>query len=163
MDHFNESISPASFPEIRKNAEIKSAFKKKSRIDSILPVISKIFVELILKLLITFFEPSFCKYRHNAQNCLFVTIEKLKKCLDTNGVCGALLKGFLKECDCLPHSLLIENFHAYGFDKTSTDYITGYLSYRPQKIKINRNFSRKNSGVLQKVNTVARILSLMRF
>ena len=38
-------------------------------------------------------------------------IEKCKKCLDRNDVCGALLTDFPKEFDCLPHSLLIAKIH----------------------------------------------------
>ena len=43
--------------------------------------------------------------------------------------------------DCLPHSLLIAKLHAYGFDKTSTEYLKDYLSHRKLKIKINKTFS----------------------
>ena len=43
--------------------------------------------------------------------------------------------------DCLPHSLLIAKVHAYGFDKTSTEYLKDYLSHRKLKIKINKTFS----------------------
>ena len=46
-----------------------------------------------------------------------------------------------KAFDCLPHSLLIAKLHAYGFDKTSTEYLKDYLSHRKQKIKINKTFS----------------------
>ena len=41
----------------------------------------------------------------------------------------------------MPHSLLIAKVHAYGFDKTSTEYFKDYLSHRHQKIKINKTFS----------------------
>ena len=67
--------------------------------------------------------------------------EKWKKCLDSNGACGALLTDLSKAFDCLPHSLLIAKLHAYGFDKTSTEYLKDYLSHRKQKIKINKTFS----------------------
>ena len=46
-----------------------------------------------------------------------------------------------KVFDCLPHSLLIAKLHAYGFDKTSTEYLKDYLSHRKLKIKINKMFS----------------------
>ena len=64
-----------------------------------------------------FFEPVFpnnqCKLwkGYRKQHCLLVMIEKCKKCLDRNGVCGALLTDFPKEFDCLPHSLLILKLH----------------------------------------------------
>ena len=48
IHNFNEGISTARFPDILKSAEVKSVFKKKSRIDkenyrpvSILPVVSR--------------------------------------------------------------------------------------------------------------------------
>ena len=41
----------------------------------------------------------------------------------------------------MPHSLLIAKLHAYGFDKTSTEYLKDYLSHRKLKIKINKTFS----------------------
>ena len=47
----------------------------------------------------------------------------------------------LKLFDCLPHSLLIAKLHAYGFDKTSTEYLKDYLSHRKQKINTNKTFS----------------------
>ena len=43
--------------------------------------------------------------------------------------------------DCLPHSLLIVKVHAYGFNKTSTEYLKDYLSHRKLKIKIYKTFS----------------------
>ena len=152
MHNINEGISTARFPDILKNAEVKPVFKKKSRIDkenyrpvSILPVISKIFERLIFNQLL--FEPVFSKYQcrfrkgHSAQHCLLTMIEKWKKCLDKNGACRALLPDLSKAFDCLPHSLLIAKLHAYGFDKTSTEYLKDYLSHRKQKVKINRTFS----------------------
>ena len=39
------------------------------------------------------------------------------------------------------HSLLIAKLPAYGFDKTSTEYLKDYLSHRKLKIKINKMFS----------------------
>ena len=38
--------------------------------------------------------------------------------------------------ECLPHSLLIAKVHAYGFDKTSTEYLKDYFSHR--KLKKNK-------------------------
>ena len=90
-----------------------------------------------------FFEPVFSKYQcefrkgHSAQHCLLTMTEKWKKCLDNNdnGACGALLTDMSKAFDCFPHSLLIAKLHAYGFDKTSTEYLKDYLSHRKQKMK----------------------------
>ena len=43
--------------------------------------------------------------------------------------------------ECLPHSLLIAKIHAYGFNKTSTEYFKDYLSHHKLKIKTNKTFS----------------------
>ena len=46
---------------------------------------------------------------------------------------------------CLPRSLLIAKFHAYGSDKSFTEYLKDHLSHRKLKININKTFSnRKN-------------------
>ena len=39
------------------------------------------------------------------------------------------------------HILLIAKLHAYGFDKTSAEYLKDYSSHRKLKIKINKTFS----------------------
>ena len=76
-----------------------------------------------------FFESVFSNYQcgfrkyHIAQHCLLTMTEKRKKCLDSNGACGAFLADFSKAFDCLPQSLLIAKFHAYGSDKTSPEYL----------------------------------------
>ena len=43
--------------------------------------------------------------------------------------------------DSLLHSVLIAKLPAYGFDKTSTEYLKDYSSHRKLKIKINKMFS----------------------
>ena len=43
--------------------------------------------------------------------------------------------------DCLPRSLLIVKVHACGFNKTSAEYLKGYLSHHKLKIKIYKTFS----------------------
>ena len=41
----------------------------------------------------------------------------------------------------MPHSLLTAKLHAYGFDKTFTEYLKSYLSHWKLKININKTFS----------------------
>ena len=133
---------------------VKPVFKKKSGIDkenyrpiSILPVIYKVFERLTFNQLIMIFEPDFSKYQcgfrkgNSEQQCLLTMTEKWRKCVDSNGACGALLTDLSKAFDCLPHSLLIAKLHVYRFDKTSKEYFRDYLSHRKQKIKINKTFS----------------------
>ena len=67
-------------------------------------------------------------------------LSKIKSC--STNVILLWVEPFLeKNFFCLPHSLLIAKIHAYGFDKTSTEYLKHYLSNRKLKIKINKTFS----------------------
>ena len=90
-----------------------------------------------------FYESVFSEYQcgfrkgHSAQ----LWLKSGKKCVDSSGACGALLTDLSKAFDCLPHSPLRAKLHAYGFDKTSTEYLKDYLSHRKLKIKINKTFS----------------------
>ena len=87
-----------------------------------------------------FFEPVFskcqCGFRkgHSAHNCLLM-IEKYRKCQDRNGACGALLTDLSIACECLPHFLSITKLHAYGFHKSSTEYLKDYFSHRNKRQK----------------------------
>ena len=56
--------------------------------------------------------------------------------------------------DCLPYSILIAKLHAYGFDKTSTEYLKDYFSHQRQKIQINKMFSNW-TNILHGVSQVA--------
>ena len=60
--------------------------------------------------------------------------------LDRNSVYGASPTDLSKAFDCFPYSLLLTTLHAYGFDKTSTEYLKDSLSHLKQKIKINKTF-----------------------
>ena len=78
-----------------------------------------------------FFEPILSKYQcgfrkdHNTQHCLFVIIEKWKKCLDNKGVCATLLTD------------LLTKLNAYCLHISSVVYIKSYLSQQKQKVKMN--------------------------
>ena len=69
--------------------------------------------------------------------------EKWKKCQYNNEARGALLTDLLKAFDCLSYSLLIAKILAYGFDKTSTEYLKDYFSHQKQNIKLNKTFSNR--------------------
>ena len=60
--------------------------------------------------------------------------------ISTQFLCEAFLV-VVAVFDCLPHSPLIAKVHAHGFAKTSTEYLTDYLSHRKLKIKIYKTFS----------------------
>ena len=153
-NYINHSITKSHFPQELKIADIKPIFKKESKTEksnyrpiSILPNISKIFERCIYYQLSNHFDsilsPLQCGFRkgYNAQYCLMVMIEKLKKVLDKGGEYGALLTDLSKAFDCLPHDLLIAKLNMYGMEKSSLRLINSYLSNRKQRVKVNIEYS----------------------
>ena len=79
---------------------------------SILSILSKLFEQLISKLLSEFFESILSRFQcgfrkcYVAQQCLLMMLETLKEA-DNNKAFGALLTDLPKTFDCLSHDLLI--------------------------------------------------------
>ena len=68
--------------------------------------------------------------------------EKWRKCLDKEGISGAILTNLSKAFDCILHDLLVAKLAAYGFDYQSLRIMESFLSNRQQRAKINNAFSR---------------------
>ena len=68
--------------------------------------------------------------------------EKWRKCLDKEGISGAILTDLSKAFDCILHDLLIVKLAADGFDYQSLRIMESFLSNRQQRTKINNAFSR---------------------
>ena len=78
----------------------------------------------------------------STQHCVLVKTEKWRKCLDKEGISGAILIDLSKAFDCMLHDLLIAKLHAFGFDCQSLRIMDSFLSNRQQRTKINNVFSR---------------------
>ena len=151
---YNDSNRDSKFPNSLKSAEVTPVHKKEERINkdnyrpvSILPSISKIFERNIFDQVDSYIDkhlsPFLCGFRkgYSTQYCLNVMIDKWKKAIDSGKFAGALLTDLSKAFDCLNHELLIAKLEAYGFDKSSLNYIYSYLSNRIQRTKVNSSFS----------------------
>ena len=127
--------------------KLEAIYKENYRPVSLLPVVSKIFERLMLKQMKPYIEAFLsqwlCGYRkgYNAQYALTAMVERLKKCLDGNGVYGAVLMDLSKAFDTINHELLIAKLKAYGFDNNALQIILSYLTDRWQRTKINTSFS----------------------
>ena len=142
----NGSISDIFFLRILKLTNITPAYNKDSKYDkpsyrpvSVLPILSKLFENLIYHQVPQNFGNIFSQYQvgfrkgFNAKNYLLVRIKKFRKCLVQGAENAALLTDLSKAFGCLPH-LIIAKFHAYGFDRHSLKLIHSYLS---ERLKIN--------------------------
>ena len=110
--------------------------KSNYRLDSILPVISKVYERLIFNQLNDYFESKLFKFQcgfpkgYSAQYCMLLLLEKWKKCIDNKGSAGALMTNMSKAFDSLSHNLLIAKLSAYGMDMLSLKLIHSYLNHR---------------------------------
>ena len=118
--NFNNSIFGATFSSELKNADVIPVFKKKYRKNvenyrpvSILLNLSKInercLYDQIYKYFIHILPKCQCGFRKglSTQHCLLVVTEKWRKCLDKEGISGAILADLSKVFDCILHDLLI--------------------------------------------------------
>ena len=49
------------------------------------------------------------------------------------GCVGAVIMGFSKAFDCLPHYLILAKLSAYGLSANACDFLNSYLSNRKQR------------------------------
>ena len=151
---YNVSNKYSNFPNALKLADVTPVHKKNERSKkdnyrpvSILPPVSKIFerniYEQISSYIDKYLSPFMFGFRkgYSTQQCLSVMISKWKRAVDSGKLAGALLTDLSKAFDCLNHELLIAKLEAYGFDKSSLEYIYSYLSNRKQRTKVNNSFS----------------------
>ena len=153
---YNNAKNLEEFPQCLKTADItplpkagEKDSKKNYRPVSLTPILSKVFekdmYEQISQYAERFLSKSVFGYRtkHNSELCLVVMTEMWKKALDEYKVAGAVLTDLSKAFDCIPHDLLIAKLHAYGFDKTSLNFVLNYLTERVQRTKVNGVYSKR--------------------
>ena len=140
---FNNAIATGKFPKSLKMAdvipiykELERTLKNNYRPVSLLPIVSKIFEDIMNEQILAYMEKFLSAFifayrkRHGHQYCLVVMIEMWKKALDEDKVGGAILTDLSKAFDCISHELLIAKLHAYGFDKSALIFIFDYLKDR---------------------------------
>ena len=150
----NKCISTQIFAEELKLADIIPVFKKGDSTSkenyppiSLLPLISKIFEQILFEQMTQFaenvFSPKLCGFRkgYSTQYALAHLLRYWQHTLDNSKIVGTVLMDLSKAYDCLPHSFLIAKLAAYGFDLNSLELISSYLSNRYQRVKINSKFS----------------------
>ena len=59
----------------------------------------------------------------------------------TKSLFGVLLTDLSKAFDRVNHELLIAKLHAYGLENSSLRLIHSYLNNRPQRVRIDNEFS----------------------
>ena len=148
---FNDSVLTQSYHQKLKLANIALVHKKDELTDkgnySLLPALSKIYEKIYHEQISSFMENIFSKYLcgfrigYSNQYCLLVMLENIRKSLDNNKACAALLIDISKAFDCIRHNLLIAKLHVYGFDDNALNLIHSYLSCRKQRTVVNTSFS----------------------
>ena len=151
---FNNEIKTSFFDDGLKYANITPIYKSDDATDkknyrpiSVLPVVSKIFENIMFNQISfytdKFWSPFLCGYRkgYNAQHALLSLLDKWHVSLGNKRFGSVILMDLSKAFDTLNHDLLIAKLHAYGFGKNALKLIKSYLSTRRQRTKINSSFS----------------------
>ena len=63
-------------------------------------------------------------------------IEKMKICLDSKGIAGALLTGLSKSFDCMTYDLLIAKLNIYDFSYSALKLIFNNLQIENNELEL---------------------------
>ena len=78
---------------------------------------------------------------HGTQHSLIAMLERWKHALDKGEYVSSLFMDLSKAFDTINHDLLLAKLEAYGFSKTSIEFMHSYLKNRKQRVLINNSFS----------------------
>ena len=137
--------STPSWAHLKKKPD--NLLKENYRPVSILTAMSKIHEDLMNDQLYAYFEDIFeellnaFRKKYCCQSLLTKLIKDWKISLDSNQIVGAVFMDLSKAFDCLPHSLIIAKLHAYGLSLDACKFLSGYLSGRHQRVKIQNDRS----------------------
>ena len=147
----NDCLKNNFFPDIPKNAEITSYFKKGDKSEkenyrqvSILSNFSKVFARLICNQLNEFIETKFFtgfRKNHNTQYTLLRMIKNWKAQLNKRKKIGVIIMDLSKAFDTLNHNLLIAKPKACGINLNAALFIKSYLTNRYQRFKTGDSFN----------------------
>ena len=141
----NLSISVAEFPNKCKVAKVKPLFKKGSKIEpqnyrpiSLLPVMSKVFEQVIHEQTQTFLEnhnlflkfPSGFRKKHSTDTCLSYLWDKIATGFDQGKYTGMIMIDLQKTFNTLDRSILIQKMKALCFSKGTILWFKSYLANR---------------------------------
>ena len=99
-----------------------------------LPSLSKAFKKCLCDQIYGYIDSILCKTQYgfrkgySTQYSIIAMIEKWRRNLDQDGICGALFMDLSKTFDCLVHDFLLAKLEAYGFTYESLKLINTYLT-----------------------------------
>ena len=161
----NTGYSCNTFPDCMKKAVIKVIHKKESteeisnyRPISILPTLSKIFERAAVNQIVYYLETnnllssSQHAYRrcHSTVTCLFEAMNYIYKMIDRKRWIAVASLDLSKAFDSISHQLLLEKLYKLGLSRTTTNWISSYLTNRTQKTKFKK-FTSKEETILSGV------------
>ena len=151
-DIFNESFKTGIFSDLLKLAHVTPIHKGNSRLAvthyrpiSVLPIISKVFEQIVHKRVYNFFISHNIIYEHqfgfqkNKSTSLEVLdiYSKLIKSIENKEFSCCIFLDFAKAFDTVNHEILLSKLEHYGITGIVNDWFRSYLSLRSQKVKIN--------------------------
>ena len=149
----NTSMATGSFPRGLKAARITPVYKKKGdktkcesyRPIAILPAVSKVFEEVILRRLYNYFEknqlfaPTQFAYRQgkSTTDAARLLIQSVHEAVENRLRCKAQMCDLSRAFDTVPHLPLLQKLEGYGVRGIPLQLIQSYLMERRQQVTIN--------------------------
>ena len=115
---------------------------------SILPIVSKIYWEKMVRQLENYFEDILSPYisgfrkTHSCETVLIRMVEHIKKSLDHGNIVCAMLMDLSKAFDCISHKLVIAKNRSYRLSMSACHLLTSYLRDRTQRVKLGNTKSK---------------------
>lgn len=154
---FNSCIEDSTFPSYWKNA-IVVPYPKTSdpkslselRPISLLPVLSKIFEQLLHSQILTYLNEnnliptcqSGFRKGHSTSSALVKVLDDLVRNTDEGRTSALILLDYSKAFDVLDHRLLCAKLSHYGFSERTVGLINSYLSDRTQVVRVDGSLSK---------------------
>ena len=154
---FNTSISQGGFPECWKIARVSPIHKDSSteersiyRPISVLPVVSRLFENIIYDQVFTYFakneffysDQSGFRQFHSVLTCLIESTNNWYLNVDKGYFSGVLFIDLKEAFDTVDHEILIAKLRLYEIEGVELDWFTAYLNERKQLCKVNGKISK---------------------
>ena len=164
---FNFSLQSGIFPDSWKTARVAPIYKEGSKEErsnyrpiSVLPVLARLFENLVNKQLYDYLDKNKFIYRkqsgfrslHSVVTCLLSNTNDWHFHLDQGMCTGIVFVDLKKAFDTVDHDILLEKLSHYGIKNTEHKWFSSYLGNRRQCCRVNgitSNFENITCGVPQ--------------
>ena len=158
---FNLSLENGVFPDVLKTVKVTPIYNKGSREEpgkyrpiSVLPVIAKVFENIVNKRLVDFLDSHSILYKHqygfrkkySTKLSVINLVNSLLKSTDEGKHTLGIFIDFQKAFDTINHNILLSKLNFYGIRGKALQWFESYLMDRSQVVCYRETVSSKNTN-----------------